>query len=189
MNEFMGRVTYPFRFSASFILVSAARCTHPSISLSGTSMSLVSTESGAVNLGIFERSSLLDFLSFFDFAAGDFDTRDLLVLNGESVRLVERPLRVRTPSLSVADRGVGGLLLYERPSSWKRLSFCDKVSHDYMGVDMPEAHINAQSFGIFFIRRELFRGGHSIVMRNGIKAIVIIRRRALRFDGRGSHHR
>lgn len=73
-------------------------------------MSLVSTESGAVSLGVLAFSRTLDFFSFLDLATGDFDTLDLLVLNGESVRpLVERPLRVRTPSVSVVDRGVGGL--------------------------------------------------------------------------------
>lgn len=109
MNEFIGRVTYPLRFSTSFRLVSADRCTQPSMSFMGTSMSLVRIESGAVSLGVFDLSSLLGFLSFLDLGAGDFETRDLLVLKGESVRLAERPLRVRTPSLAVPERGVGGL--------------------------------------------------------------------------------
>lgn len=64
-------------------------------------------DSGAVSFGILDLSSLL-FFSFLR-GAGDLDTRDLLVLNGESVLvLVDRPLRVRTPSLAVLDRGVGG---------------------------------------------------------------------------------
>jgi hypothetical protein len=37
---------------------------------------------------------------------GDIDILDLLVLKGESVRLVVRPLLVRMPSLGL---GVGGL--------------------------------------------------------------------------------
>lgn len=108
MNEFIGRVTYPLRFSASFRLTSAGRCTQLSMSFSGTSISFVNTESGAVNLGVLDLSSLLDFLSFLDLVAGDLEIRDLLVPKGESVRLVERPLRVRMPSLAVAERGVGG---------------------------------------------------------------------------------
>lgn len=72
-------------------------------------MSFVKMERGAVSLGVLDLSSLLTFLSFFERAAGDLDGRDLLVLNGESVRpLVERPDLVRTPS-SVLERGVGGL--------------------------------------------------------------------------------
>ena len=71
-------------------------------------MSLVSTESGAVSLGVLDLS-ILDFFSFLVLDAGDLDTRALLELKGESVRLVERPLRVRTPSLAVLERDVGGL--------------------------------------------------------------------------------
>lgn len=79
------------------------------MSLSGTDMSLVSTERGAVSLGVLARSTL-DFLSFLERAAGDLETLDLVVLKGESVRpRVERPLRVRMPSLAVLERGVGGL--------------------------------------------------------------------------------
>jgi hypothetical protein len=105
----MGRVTYPLRFSTSCLLTSAGRCTHESMSLTGVSRSFVRTESGAVSLGVLDLSSLPGFLSFLDLAAGDFETLDLLVLNGESVRLVDRPLRVRTPSLTTPERGVGGL--------------------------------------------------------------------------------
>ena len=72
-------------------------------------MSLVKTERGAVSLGVLDLSSLLGFFSFLVLAAGDFETRDLLVLKGESVRRVERPLRVRIPSLAVLLHGVGGL--------------------------------------------------------------------------------
>ena len=71
-------------------------------------MSLVSTERGAVSFGVFDLSSF-DFFSFFGFTDGDFEIRALLTLKGESVRLVERPLLVRIPSLAVFDRGVGGL--------------------------------------------------------------------------------
>lgn len=71
-------------------------------------MSLVRTERGAVSFGVFDLSSL-DFLSFLVRVAGDLETR-LLVLKGESVRpRVERPERVRIPSLAVLERGVGGL--------------------------------------------------------------------------------
>jgi hypothetical protein len=109
MKEFIGRVTYPLRFATSSRLTSAERLTHSSISFIGVSMSFVSTERGAVSFGVFDLSSLLDFLSFLDLAAGDLETReDLFVLKGESVRpLFDRPLRVRTPSLAVFERGVG----------------------------------------------------------------------------------
>ena len=79
------------------------------MSLVGTVESLVKTESGAVSLGVLLRSSLL-FFSLLGLGAGDLDIRDLVVLKGESVRpRVERPLLVRTPSLAVFERGVGGL--------------------------------------------------------------------------------
>ena len=81
------------------------------MSLTGTSRSLVRTESGAVSFGVLAFSRTFDFFSFLlDLAAGDLETLDLVVLKGESVRpLVERPLLVRMPSVSVGDRGVGGL--------------------------------------------------------------------------------
>lgn len=76
-------------------------------------MSLVKTDRGAVSFGVLDLSSLL-FLSFLVRRAGDLDTLDLLVLNGESVLpLVDRPLLVRTPSLAVFERGVGGLWMYD----------------------------------------------------------------------------
>lgn len=79
------------------------------MSLSGTSISLVNTDKGAVSFGVFDLSSLLAFFSFRGRVEGDLEFLDLPVLKGESVRpLVDRPLRVRTPS-SVFDRGVGGL--------------------------------------------------------------------------------
>jgi hypothetical protein len=71
----------------------------------GTSMSFVNAESGAVSCGVFDLSSLL-FLAFLDLLMGDIDILDLLVLKGESVLLVVRPLLVRMPSLGL---GVGGL--------------------------------------------------------------------------------
>lgn len=71
-------------------------------------MSFVRMDKGAVSLGVLDLSSLLAFF-FLDRGIGDFDTLDLLTLKGESVRLVDRPLLVRTPSLAVFERGVGGL--------------------------------------------------------------------------------
>jgi hypothetical protein len=68
-------------------------------------MSFVNTESGAVSWGVFDLSSLL-FLVFLDLLMGDIDILDLLVLKGESVLRVVRPLLVRMPSLGL---GVGGL--------------------------------------------------------------------------------
>lgn len=82
------------------------------MSLSGTSISLVRTESGAVKCGVFDLSSLV-FLDFLDLPIGDMDMRDLLVLKGESVLLVVRPLLVRMPSLGL---GVGGLWTKYCPS-------------------------------------------------------------------------
>lgn len=70
-------------------------------------MSFVNTDKGAVSFGVFDLSSL-PFLAFLGRATGEFDIRSL-TLNGESLRLDERPLRVRIPSLAVFDRGVGGL--------------------------------------------------------------------------------
>jgi hypothetical protein len=75
------------------------------MSFMGTSMSLVNTESGAVSCGVFDLSSLLFFFGLV-LPMGDIDILDLLVLNGESVLVVVRPLLVRTPSLGL---GVGGL--------------------------------------------------------------------------------
>ena len=80
-------------------------------------MSFVNTESGAVSFGVLAFSSTFDFRALAERAAGDFETRDLVVLSGESVILVDRPLRVRTPSVSAFERGVGGLCKYEA-SSW-----------------------------------------------------------------------
>ena len=78
------------------------------MSRTGTVISLVKTERGAVSFGVFDLSSLF-FFSFLDRGAGE-RVLDLPVLNGESVRpLVERPLLVRMPSLAVLERGVGGL--------------------------------------------------------------------------------
>lgn len=76
------------------------------MSLSGTERSLVRTDRGAVSLGVLESS--LDFLDFLLRAEGDLETR--CVSKGLSVRpRVERPERVRIPSLAVVLRGVGGL--------------------------------------------------------------------------------
>lgn len=109
MNEFIGRLMYPFGlFSlASCNRTSVERFTNASMSLTGTAKSLVKTDSGASRGG---PSALLDlfFLSFLR-GPGDLVALDLPLLNGESVLvLAERPLRVRTPSL-VVDRGVGAL--------------------------------------------------------------------------------
>ncbi len=75
------------------------------MSFMGTSRSFVKTDRGAVSFGVLDLSSLLDL--GLDFAAGDLEMREL---KGESVRpRVERPERVRTPSLAaVLERGVGG---------------------------------------------------------------------------------
>ena len=82
------------------------------MSLSGVSISLVRTDKGAVSFGVLDLSNLLAFLSFLGRADGDLETLDFPVLKGESVRpLVDRPLRVRTPS-SGFERGVGGLWTY-----------------------------------------------------------------------------
>ena len=109
MKEFIGRVTYPLRLATSWCRTSAGRLTQASMSLSGTSISLVRTERGAVSFGVLDLSTFPAFLSFRVRADGDLETLDLLVLKGESVRpRVDRPLLVRTPS-SVFERGVGGL--------------------------------------------------------------------------------
>lgn len=108
---------YPPFFSTSLSLSSTGLLIHASMSRTGTARSLVRTDSGAVSLGVLDLSSLL-FFSFRGRVAGDLETLDLLVLNGESVRLVERPLLVRTPSLAVVDRGVGGLWMYDCSSEY-----------------------------------------------------------------------
>jgi hypothetical protein len=67
MNEFIGRVIYPFLFSASLRLTSAVRLTHAFMSLTGMWCSLsVSMLKGAVNFGVLALSPLaaLDFLAF-----------------------------------------------------------------------------------------------------------------------------
>lgn len=78
------------------------------MSFTGTGESLVRTDNGAVSGGPLCLSDLA-FLSFLR-GAGDLDTLDLPLLKGESVLVrADRPLRVRTPSLAVLDRGVGAL--------------------------------------------------------------------------------
>lgn len=69
-------------------------------------MSLVRTDSGAVSFGVLDLSTLDNFVSFFFQTAGDLDTLEVVLVKGESLRFVERPLLVRTPSVSVVDRGV-----------------------------------------------------------------------------------
>ena len=98
----MGRVIYPLRFSTSFLLSVADRLTQASISLTGTVMSLVSSESGAVSFGVFDLSSLL-LLSLLGFGAGDLEGPEFPILKGESVGRIVRPLRVRTPLLAWSD--------------------------------------------------------------------------------------
>lgn len=99
---------YPLFFSFSFRRSSTERFTCAPMSLTGIAMSLVKTDRGAVSFGSLDLSTLL-FFSRLRGGAGDLETLDLLVLKGESVGRVERPLRVRMPSLAVFDLGVGGL--------------------------------------------------------------------------------
>jgi hypothetical protein len=67
MNEFIGRVIYPFLFSASLRLTSAVRLTHAFMSLTGMWCSFsVIILNGAVSFGVFAFSPLaaLVFLAF-----------------------------------------------------------------------------------------------------------------------------
>jgi hypothetical protein len=67
MKEFIGRVMYPFLFSASLRLTSAGRFTHVSMSLMGMwCWPSVKMLKGAVSLGVFGFSpfAALGFLAF-----------------------------------------------------------------------------------------------------------------------------
>jgi len=105
MKEFMGLVTYPFRFSTSFLLVSAGRSTHAFMSRTGIlSMSFVKMLKGAVSLGVFGFSFLP--FAFFDFAVA---LGRALRLSGGFGTIIGRPLRVLLlSSSSIPDLGVGG---------------------------------------------------------------------------------
>lgn len=103
MNEFMGRVTYPFRFSVSLLRSSTDLFTHSSMSRTGTVMSLVNTLSGAVNFGVL----VFSLLAFCFLVRGGVFLRTLPW--GESVRAADRPLRVLARPMSLCiERGVPG---------------------------------------------------------------------------------
>ena len=74
MNEFIGLVMYPFRFSTSARRSSSDLLTHATMSLSPTSMSLVNSLRGASSFGVLLLTALFD----FDFLGLDFVTRALL---------------------------------------------------------------------------------------------------------------
>jgi hypothetical protein len=108
MNEFMGLVTYPFRFSTSFFLTSADLFTHSSMFRTGIeTISLVSILKGAVSFGVFG-FSLFAVLTFLAFGIGF--ARTFSSSSGELDGTTVRPLRVRrvVSSISIEDRGVGG---------------------------------------------------------------------------------
>ena len=77
MKEFIGLVTYPFRFSTSVRLTSGDLLTHSSMFRTGIlAKSFVKTLKGAVSFGVFGLSALLAF-AFFVLVV--FTTRALLV--------------------------------------------------------------------------------------------------------------
>jgi hypothetical protein len=62
MKEFIGRVIYPFLFSASFRLTSAGRLIHASMSLTGMwRRASVNMLNGAVSFGVLAFSALAAF--------------------------------------------------------------------------------------------------------------------------------
>lgn len=101
----MGRVTYPFLFSTSFLLTSAGLFTHSSILRTGIEvMSLVRILSGAVNLGVF------GFSPFPAFPFRDFETGFGFCFSSSSGELdgtTGRPLRVLSTASSIADADCG----------------------------------------------------------------------------------
>lgn len=109
MNEFMGRVMYPFLFSASSLLVSADLLTHSSMFLTGMwSSPAVSMLRGAVSLGV---TAFSPFAAFGFFAFGVAFGRGLASFRrGELDVATARPFRVvlRSISSSAVDLGVGG---------------------------------------------------------------------------------
>lgn len=109
MKEFMGRVMYPFRFSASSRLTSAGLFTHSSIFLTGMWHNFaVRILRGAVSFGVAALSPLPP-LAFRDFKlALGLGLESFLC--GERDEATPRPLRVglRPISSSAVDRGVGG---------------------------------------------------------------------------------
>ena len=106
MNEFIGRVILFFGlFSTSLSLSSADRFTQASISFSGTSESLVSTDSGAFSFGVLDFSPRANFAFF---ALGALDTGEALLLAAwERFGLLLFPLLLRSEAL-----GVGGELVF-----------------------------------------------------------------------------
>jgi hypothetical protein len=119
MNEFMGRVMYPFLFSTSRILTSAGRLTHSSMFLTGMwASSFVRMLNGAVSFGVF---CLSLFAAFAFLVLGVAFGRGLpSVLRGELDVATARPLRVVFRSSPFVDLGVGG---ENRP--W---SFCSPLA-------------------------------------------------------------
>ena len=109
MNEFMGRVIYPFLFSASSRLTSAGLFTHSSMFFTGIwCSSAVSMLRGAVNFGV---TGLSAFPAFGFLALGVAFGRGLASFRrGELEGATARPLRVvlRPKSSSTVDLGVGG---------------------------------------------------------------------------------
>jgi hypothetical protein len=109
MNEFMGRVMYPFRFSASSRLTSAGLFTHSSMFFTGMwCSSAVRILNGAVSFGV---TGLSAFPAFVFLVFGVNLGRGLAsFLRGEVEGATARPLRVvlRPKSSSAVDLGVGG---------------------------------------------------------------------------------
>jgi hypothetical protein len=114
MKEFIGLVTYPLRFSTSFLRTSAGLFTHSSILRTGIcSNPLVSSLKGALIFGAFGLSPFACFVAFLAF--GDLATRIFSCVAafntcGDPTTPIDRPLRVvrRPPLLWSEDVGVGG---------------------------------------------------------------------------------
>jgi hypothetical protein len=109
MKEFIGRVMYPFLFSASSRLVSADLLTHCSMSFTGMwRNSTVSILNGAVSFGVTGLSPFA-FLGFLGFGVA-FGRGLVSFRRGELDAAPVRPLRVvpRSMSSSTVDLGVGG---------------------------------------------------------------------------------
>lgn len=137
MKEFMGRVMYPFLFSASSRLTFAGLFTHSSIFFTGIwCSSAVSMLRGAVNFGVTGLSpfAALGFLAFgVAFGRGLASFR-----RGELEAAPVRPLRVvlRSRSSSTVDLGVGG----EKSgcSFYQRLARAPAAAH--AEVHVPAVH-------------------------------------------------
>lgn len=119
MNEFIGLVTYPFRFSTSFIRTSAGLVTHSSIFRTGIwSNAFVSSLRGASIFGALGLSlfgCLEAFLAFGDLGPRSFSCAATFELCGVLRPVIDRPLRVvrRPPLLWSEDVGVGGELTWK----------------------------------------------------------------------------